>query len=135
MRLIATRLQHMRILSGEENVVRFTNLSPTSAEALKESWKTENISATNLENGKLNAENVEVTTVGVLELMKKHDVSLEKVCLLDPKAVTELSPEDGGGRFEWFLFGVSLRIHSQQDCLSRFEHVGLTVPPVYFRAY
>jgi ribosome biogenesis SPOUT family RNA methylase Rps3 len=101
-------LQHMRILSGKENVVRFTNLSPTSAEALKESWKTENISATNLENGELTVENVEVTTVGVLELMKKHDVPLEKVCLLDPKAVTALSPEDGGGRFEWFLFGVSL---------------------------
>ncbi|KAE9405581.1 DUF431-domain-containing protein [Gymnopus androsaceus JB14] len=32
--------------------------------------------------------------------------SLDKVCLLDPKAEKELSPEDGEGRFEWFLFGV-----------------------------
>jgi ribosome biogenesis SPOUT family RNA methylase Rps3 len=34
-------------------------------------------------------------------------VSLEKVCLLDPKAPLELSPQDGDGRFEWFLFGAS----------------------------
>lgn len=39
--------------------------------------------------------------------MKKADVPLEKVCLLDPKAPQELSPEDGDGRFVWFLFGVS----------------------------
>ena len=38
--------------------------------------------------------------------MKQAGVSLDKVCLLDPKAEKELSPEDGDGRFEWFLFGV-----------------------------
>jgi len=38
--------------------------------------------------------------------MKASGVELDKVCLLDPKAETALSPEDGDGRFEWFLFGV-----------------------------
>ena len=44
--------------------------------------------------------------IGVLDLMKASDILLEKVCLLDPKAEKELSPEDGDGRFQWFLFGV-----------------------------
>lgn len=43
----------------------------------------------------------------VMEHMKKEGVSLDKVCLLDPKAEHELAPEDGNGRFSWFLFGVS----------------------------
>lgn len=34
-------------------------------------------------------------------------LSVNDVCLLDPKAELELSPEDGDGRFKWFLFGVS----------------------------
>ena len=38
--------------------------------------------------------------------MEASGVELDKVCLLDPKAETALSPEDGDGRFEWFLFGV-----------------------------
>jgi ribosome biogenesis SPOUT family RNA methylase Rps3 len=45
-------------------------------------------------------------SIGILDLMKQHDVSLDQVCLLDPKATAELSPEDGDGRFQWFLFGV-----------------------------
>ncbi|KAF5340460.1 hypothetical protein D9758_013572 [Tetrapyrgos nigripes] len=44
----------------------------------------------------------------ILDLIKEClGGSLEKVCLLDPKAEKELSPEEGEGRFEWFLFGVS----------------------------
>lgn len=35
------------------------------------------------------------------------ELRLANVCLLDPKAETELSPEDGDGRFAGFLFGVS----------------------------
>lgn len=49
--------------------------------------------------------------MSVMELMKTSDVPLEKVCLLDPKAEKELAPEDGGGQFEWFLFGVSRNLH------------------------
>jgi hypothetical protein len=39
--------------------------------------------------------------------MKEHNIPLERVCLLDPRAEQEISPEDGDGRFSWFLFGVS----------------------------
>lgn len=41
-----------------------------------------------------------------MDLMKQAGIPLEKVCLLDPKAEKELAPEDGDGRFQWFLFGV-----------------------------
>lgn len=44
--------------------------------------------------------------MSVLDLMKSHTVPLHRVCLLDPKAHQELSPEDGEGNFDWFLFGV-----------------------------
>lgn len=39
-------------------------------------------------------------------MLKREGVALEDVCLLDPKAEQELTPEDGT-RFKWFLFGVS----------------------------
>lgn len=45
--------------------------------------------------------------MGVLEAMKHHNVPLNKVCLLDPKAENILAPEDGD-EFSWFLFGVRL---------------------------
>ncbi|EFP88980.1 uncharacterized protein PGTG_15183 [Puccinia graminis f. sp. tritici CRL 75-36-700-3] len=44
------------------------------------------------------------TRLSILDLMKRLDVGLEEVCLLDPKAEQELKPEDGG-KFRWFLFG------------------------------
>jgi ribosome biogenesis SPOUT family RNA methylase Rps3 len=43
--------------------------------------------------------------------MKQYNVDLERVCLLDPRAEREISPEDGDGRFEWFLFGVRIMFH------------------------
>ena len=49
--------------------------------------------------------------MGVLDLMKASGVLLDKVCLLDPKAEKALSPEDGDGRFQWFLFGVCPFFH------------------------
>lgn len=41
-------------------------------------------------------------TSKVLELMQKEGVPLERVCLLDPKAEKEISPEDAH-EFDWFL--------------------------------
>ncbi len=38
--------------------------------------------------------------------MNQSSVRLDKVCLLDPKAELALTPADGDGVFEWFLFGV-----------------------------
>jgi ribosome biogenesis SPOUT family RNA methylase Rps3 len=44
--------------------------------------------------------------MSVLDLMKNRAISLHRVCLLDPKSSQELTPEDGDGAFDWFLFGV-----------------------------
>jgi len=95
--------KHMRLLAGKENVVRFSHLSVTSAAALQASWQGSDTD--HLEN-ELSTKSVEVTTLSVMELMKERNIPLEKVCLLDPKAMTALGPEDGDGKFQWFLFGV-----------------------------
>lgn len=59
--------------------------------------------------------NVQVTSIGIIDLMKQEGVGLESVCLLDPKAEKELSPEDGDGRFSWFLFGVSASTDTSKE--------------------
>ncbi|KAG8904295.1 hypothetical protein FRB99_001929 [Tulasnella sp. 403] len=89
--------QHMRTLAGPDNIVRFTHLSSTSRDALQALW-------TAGQNDR-SLSGVQVTNVPVLDLMKAHQIPLDKVCLLDPKAPEALKPEDGDGRFEWFLFG------------------------------
>lgn len=43
------------------------------------------------------------TTQGILDLIRAIGVSLDQVCLLDPKADHELSPDDP---YTNFLFGV-----------------------------
>lgn len=85
---------------GPDNTVRFTHLSSTSVNALQKLW------ASSAEQSNSNSATTQVTEIGVLDLMKSNNIPLEKVCLLDPKATQGLSPEDGDGRFEWFLFGV-----------------------------
>lgn len=91
-------MQHMRMLGGPEAQIHFTHLSKLSSTSLARSF-----------DGSLSSEPIAQAfahNIGVLDLMKKSSVPLEKVCLLDPKAEKELSPDDGDGRFEWFLFGV-----------------------------
>lgn len=44
------------------------------------------------------------STSSVGELMAAQGIPLERVCLLDPKAEQEISPEDSE-LFDWFLFG------------------------------
>ena len=63
--------------------------------------------------------------MGVLDLMKASDVLLDNVCLLDPKADKELSPEDGDGRFQWFLFGVCNRFLGLDSCISNLCKISL----------
>lgn len=95
----------MLILAGPEATVHFTHLSRTSSTSLASAicnWNAEKKYAT-----------AEAHTSGVLDLMKTRAVPLEKVCLLDPKAAKELSPEDGDGRFTWFLFGVRFYLPSR----------------------
>lgn len=54
------------------------------------------------------------------------ELRLENVCLLDPKAETELSPEDGDGRFAGFLFGVSG--WSNLRCIVLFDEFNSSIP-------
>ncbi|TFY63846.1 hypothetical protein EVJ58_g3002 [Rhodofomes roseus] len=49
---------------------------------------------------------------------------MEKVCLLDPKAGKEISPEDGDGRFECFLFGGILGDDPPRDRTSELRVLG-----------
>ncbi|KAF5371167.1 hypothetical protein D9758_004126 [Tetrapyrgos nigripes] len=89
---------HMRTLAGQGSHVHFTHLSSSSSESLK-------VKFANMPEGE-NLSEASCHQAGVLDLIKERlGGSLEKVCLLDPKAEKELSPEDGDGRFEWFLFG------------------------------
>lgn len=88
----------MRTLAGLAARVHFTHLSSSAAKSLSGVF-----APSDKDNGK--AEGL-CHTIGILDLIKQDGTDLEKVCLLDPKAETELSPGDGDGRFTHFLFGV-----------------------------
>ncbi|KAJ7454030.1 SAM-dependent RNA methyltransferase [Mycena galericulata] len=88
---------HMRMLAGPSARIHFTHLSKASSASLSSVFTPQSA---------LSAADCHQT--GVLDLLEQQlggPGSLQKVCLLDPKAELPLSPEDGGGRFEWFLFG------------------------------
>lgn len=89
----------MVAIAGSSSSVLFTHLSTSSQKALDSTLGT-------VQGGS----KFEVHTASVLEVMKQQGVNLDKVCLLDPKAEKELSPEDGEA-FEWFLFGVRVCLH------------------------
>jgi ribosome biogenesis SPOUT family RNA methylase Rps3 len=90
----------MRNLAGPDAELHFTHLSSSSTTSLSMTFE-------NSPDKALIAKAF-CHQIGVLELINQSPdhVSIEKVCLLDPKAITQLSPEDGDGRFQWFLFGV-----------------------------
>jgi len=87
----------MRILAGPDAQVHFTYLSKPSSQSLDSAFtvKSQNPSLAEFS----------CHQESVLDLMKTLGISIDKVCLLDPKAEQELSPEDGDN-FQWFLFGV-----------------------------
>ena len=87
----------MRTLAGPSSEVHFTHLSKASSASLTSIFSPEAPSM-----AKAFAHQVDV-----LKLMESLGVSLNEVCLLDPKAEKELSPEDGNGACKCFLFGVS----------------------------
>ena len=97
-------LQHMRTLAGPQSHIHFTRLSTSSINALLAVFR--NSTADTLAG-------VSCHDIGVLDLANQSQFSLggtpsiTQICLLDPKADLPLSPEDGDGRFMWFLFGVS----------------------------
>ncbi|KAG6915939.1 hypothetical protein DXG01_009205 [Tephrocybe rancida] len=97
---------HMRILAEPTAHVHFTHLSQSSTESLEAAFRS---STNDLADASCHEQ-------GVLDLMKSKGVPLDKVCLLDPKAEAALSPEDGDGRFEMFLFGVCCFAHFLKSC-------------------
>lgn len=99
----------MRILAGPDAKIHFTHLSQSSSDSLAKIFG----QAPN----KNELAQASCYKIGVLDLMKDLSVSLEKVCLLDPKAEEQLSPQDGDGRFTCFLFGVGLEpyVRSRAD--------------------
>jgi hypothetical protein len=101
----------MCTLAGPDATVYFTSLSTCSATALAT-----DLSTHEGENslGRPRA-SFYTSRVGIKDLMVEHGVPIKKVCLLDPKAEKELSPEDGDGMFDWFLFGVSGPISSRRS--------------------
>lgn len=95
----------MRTLAGPTASVAFTNLSSATSASLSAAFSNTNISDSAQAQ-------VECHKQGVLALMKSRDIDIpiERVCLLDPKASTALTPSDGdAGKFTWFLFGVRSR--------------------------
>lgn len=88
----------MRRLAGPDSEVHFTHLSQACSNALLESFGESSAGTRASEIA-----DVFFTTKGVLDLIKAIGVSLDEVCLLDPKAERELSPDDA---YTSFLFGV-----------------------------
>lgn len=108
--------KHMRILAGSDAEVHFTHLSHSSTESLKKKFGQAKFDSS--------LARASCHKIGVLELMKDLSLQLDGVCLLDPKADKPLSPEDGDGRFKWFLFGVGeLSLTLADDCSELIVYV------------
>jgi len=108
----------MRHLAGEAAEVHFTHLSKKSTISLSTTFHTSG------DSGFIAKAFCHGT--GVLELINESPESLriEQVCLLDPKAPSELSPEDGDGRFQWFLFGGILGDDPPRDRTAELRVMG-----------
>jgi len=88
----------MRTLAGADSHVHFTHLSPSSCAWLEDKFVGDDATLAK----------ASVHKKGVMDILESElCTSLGRVCLLDPKAKEELRPEDGDGRFDCFLFGVS----------------------------
>ncbi|KAJ7672444.1 SAM-dependent RNA methyltransferase [Mycena polygramma] len=108
---------HMRTLAGSTAKVHFTHLSTASRDSLSSVF----VPQAGLADASCHQE-------GVLDLIRQQlgegSSSLQKVCLLDPKAELPLSPEDGDGRFEWFLFGGILGDDPPRDRTAELRVLG-----------
>lgn len=102
-------------LAGKDSQVYFTHLSKTSVNSLGKIF--EDTTSADQATGK-------GYTAGILELANLQGVPLDKICLLDPKAKEALSPDDGDGRFSWFLFGGILGDDPPRDRTSELRAHG-----------
>jgi ribosome biogenesis SPOUT family RNA methylase Rps3 len=92
----------MRTMAGPGATVHFTHLSKSASASL------DAVIAADSSTDPDALAAAQSHQLGVIALMEREGVPLERVCLLDPKAPEALAPEDGDGRFAWFLFGVSV---------------------------
>ncbi|TFY79860.1 hypothetical protein EWM64_g4153 [Hericium alpestre] len=115
-RWVELEYTHMLTFAGSSSSVLFTHLSPSASSSLASS-----LSASSPSEDKARFES---HTKSVMSLMDEHEVPLSKVCLLDPKAESELEPEDGDGRFEWFLFGGILGDDPPRDRTAELRVLG-----------
>ncbi|KAF8665032.1 hypothetical protein AX16_000644 [Volvariella volvacea WC 439] len=126
---------HMLSLAGPKSKVHFTNLSKSSCEALLQSPAFKRLADSESGTVPTRAEG-HAHRSGVIELLNEREkqqteageegkpvISLDRVCLLDPKATQELSPEDGGGKFDWFLFGGILGDDPPRDRTSELRRL------------
>ena len=90
----------MRTLAGPGSEVHFTHLSQACGGSLLKSFDRPPTDT--------QAAEAFCHTKGVLDLIKDIGVPLDQVCLLDPKAEHELSPDDA---YANFLFGVGRPIN------------------------
>ncbi|KAI0265343.1 SAM-dependent RNA methyltransferase [Gloeopeniophorella convolvens] len=100
-RWVELEYTHMCTLAGPASRVAFTHLSPAASASLSAS-----LASAPSAQQQPTAAAAECTEDSVLALMRARGVPLEQVCLLDPRAPAPLAPDDGDGRFAWFLFGV-----------------------------
>ncbi|EJD01813.1 DUF431-domain-containing protein [Fomitiporia mediterranea MF3/22] len=117
---------HMRTLAGPEAQIHFSHLSSSSSKALSSVFVDSDFTheASVPSNSSRSLANATAHQMGVLELMKAHNLSLDQVCLLDPKAENELSPQDGDGTFQWFLFGGILGDDPPRDRTAELRKLG-----------
>lgn len=109
---------HMRTLAGPDGHVHFTHLSPSAC-----TWLNEKL--TELESDGTTLAKVSVHQSALVDILApKLFTSLDRVCLLDPKAKEELKPEDGDGRFDCFLFGGILGDDPPRDRTSELRVLG-----------
>ncbi|KZV59261.1 DUF431-domain-containing protein [Peniophora sp. CONT] len=113
-RWVELEYSHMRSFAGPESSVEFTHLSKAAGASLTQTFSARKDA---------DLSGAQCHTEGVLDLMKARAVSLEKVCLLDPKAPKELAPEDGE-EFEWFLFGGILGDDPPRDRTGELRALG-----------
>ncbi|KAG5644472.1 hypothetical protein DXG03_008296 [Asterophora parasitica] len=104
---------HMRILAGELSQVHFTHLSKSSSESLSKTFQPQ-----------AGLADAFCHEIGVMDLIRSRGISLDNVCLLDPKANAALAPEDGDGRFDMFLFGGILGDDPPRDRTAELRRLG-----------
>ncbi|KAG5349705.1 hypothetical protein C0989_002310 [Termitomyces sp. Mn162] len=106
---------HMRALAGPGSHVYFTHLSKTSSSSLSAAFQS---STNDFAEASCHEEDV-------LNLMKSRGISIDRVCLLDPKAEKALSPEDGDGQFDMFLFGdfPTIRFNAKESVEMPFRYI------------